>query len=466
MNYMFCPKCQKVQPAFFDRSKHIVCSECRSDFKVKQFCCKQCHDCGSLLYAPPAALESSVFPCLKEHMRQKEAQRAAAENRKKEEEKKQAEDEKDIADTQAKPPVPEMPAADKKTEIPDDPAPAPKQDSAYPAIPCETCGKPLPFSSEAYGTCVSCGKTPSQTYIHRQLYQMHGPMKPIQYKWNPTPLELLHVAEMSDAIPIHSVLIVGDQQEAYYFAGGDKEAFHEEGTYPLFDDPRTEDEIIKAMYLGNASEDSIAYRLNTRILFLDMHKQKLFFRADFSLLNGGWLVSLPFDLDFQICESENLLRNQLDFDGLPAFAEKLIRQIKMEVKQEMSERLLRIPTDKLAEAENEESVRRVLSEVLDQETEAVRQNVNRQLVQRLGLQIVFLRVPLISADFINTTACNRVVCPTCKKALWVEKGSRPTIQCSECGTRLRWCFMCRAVTPSVMINPNTEECTVCGHVKI
>ena len=87
MNYILCPKCQKVQQASFNRSNHIVCSACKTDYKVKQFCCKQCPDCGSLLYAPPADLERSEFPCRREHLLEKEARRKAAEKRREQEAK-------------------------------------------------------------------------------------------------------------------------------------------------------------------------------------------------------------------------------------------------------------------------------------------------------------------------------------------------------------------------------------------
>ncbi len=447
MNYIFCPKCQKVRKASFNRSNHIVCGTCKTDYKVKQFCCKQCPDCGSLLYAPPADLERSEFPCRPEHLLEKEARRKAAEKRRKQETEQTAESVQDAPDAQLST---EAPAQEQPAQyIPDSAVPSARQDE----MP--------PVSNEADRSCFAGEKK-------HDGGQPGGSAKFVQFKWDPAPLELLHVAESSDAIPPHSILIVGDQQEAYYFAGGARHCFDEEGTYPLFDDPRTEDEIIEGMYLGNTSEDSLAYKLNTRILFFDKHQQQLSFQADFSLLNSAWRVSLPFDLTFQICETENLLRNQKDFGDAAGAVKELIRQIQVEVKQEMSERLLCIPSDKLAEAETEENVRSLLFDVLNRETEAVRQSVNRLLVQRFGLNIIFLRPRLVSAAFINTAMAERVVCPKCGKEIWTEKGNRGRIQCPSCGIRLSWCFMCQKFTESMITDAKEEKCAnpMCGYIKI
>ncbi len=356
--------------------------------------------------------------------------------------------------------VQDAPDAQLPTEAAAQEQPAPAQNAEVPVVPSAPHDEPLPVSGEDSEPCPVCEKKTDDD-------QPRESAKFIQFKWDPAPLELLHVAECSDAIPPHSILIVGDQQEAYYFAGGAKHCFDEEGTYPLFDDPRTEDEIIEGMYLGNTSEDSLAYKLNTRIIFFDKHQQQMSFQADFSLLNSVWRVYLPFDLTFQICETENLLRNQKDFGDAAEVVKELIRQIQAEVKQEMSERLLSIPSEKLEEAETEESVRGMLFDVLNREMEAARQNVNRLLVQRFGLQIVFLRPRLANAVFINTALSERTVCPKCGKEIWTEKGNRGRIQCPACGTRLSWCFMCRKFTESVINDANAEKCAnpTCGYIK-
>ena len=453
MNYLLCPGCNQVKPSAVTHNERIVCSECGVAVKIKQLCCKQCPDCGSLLYAPPAELEKAVFPCAQEHLQKGEELRnrqEAAEAAIEEQEAGQAEAEASVP--------PQMPTDGEEAA-----ASRPDENDGYPPIPCEHCGNPLSAVHGEYGACAKCGQQSSPLYIFRQLYACGGPLQPIQIKWEPAPNEMVYVHTRSDAIPPYSVLIVGENQAAIYCSGGASRLLTA-GTYALFYDSRTEDEIIQGIYHGNLMENSLDYRINTKIVFFDLRSQRMAFQDYLRL--GTWAVQLPVDMNVKICAPETLLRTDADFADGHAVSSDLMEQAKAAVLQEIREQVLSIPDDRMAEAKTEEDVRRILAETMSGEADAVRQRASQQLIRRSGIQIPYLRFGLAGTSCIDTRRAEAVECPSCKSSFWVEAGRRSAVKCPSCGHSVSWCFTCRRFTASRPTAHGTEECTICGFEKI
>lgn len=454
MNYLLCPACNQVKPAAVTHNDRILCSECGTALKIRQLCCKQCPECGNLLYAPPVALEKAVFPCAQEHLREKEARRKqqeAVEETLREMEARQLE-----AEAQASP----QPPADSEEAA----VSQPDGSDGYPPIPCEYCGQMISAVHGEYGACPACGRQPSPSHAFGQLYANGGPLKPIQIKWEPAMNEMVCVHTRSDAIPPYSVLIVGENQAAIYCSGGASLSLSAGKTYALFDDPRTEEEIVEGIYRGNSMEDSLGYRINTKIVFFDLRSQNAAFQASFRLRD--WYVQLPVDMDIKICAPETLLRTNQNFSDGRAVTEDLKAQAKAAVLQEINERVLAVSADRLAEAQTEDDFRQILADTLIGEADAIRQQASLPLIRRGGLQIPFLRFRLAEAACVDIRQAETVECPACSTVYWVRSGKRSAVKCPACGQSVSWCFTCRRFTPSRQTASGTEECVICGYAKI
>ncbi len=424
MVYIYCQQCGSVQPSAAASDGVIVCGACGSKQKMADLVSKRCPECGSELYAPPQALSAAVFPCHPEAG-----------------EKPDGQDEQNAQDGQ-------------------------DADGGYPPIPCEHCGETLVSSNGEYGACPACGRAPSPLYIYRQLYLRGGPLQPIQIKWEPGKNEMVSVHTRSDAIPPFSVLIVGENQKAVFCAGGATLWLASGKTYPLFDDPRTEDEIVQSIYRGNYLDDSLGYRINTKIIFFDLGSHSAPFVESVMLGGDVWAVRLPVDMDVQICAPETLLRADLDLADSEAATASLIDQAKAAALHEITRRLQAIPADRVKEAQTEEDIRRILGDTVSQDADAIRQQANVSLIRRFGIQIAFLRLQLAAVSCVDTRRAKSVACPSCGTVHWVRADHQGPTQCPACGVRLTWCFTCRKYTPSRTSGLQAEECLLCGFVKI
>lgn len=458
MNYMLCPECGAVQLATVDSSAaHIICIACGHKAKASKLCCKMCPDCQSLLYSPPALLEKAVFPCAREHEEEKaERRRKAVEERKAEEERKAAEAAAENAARQ-----PEAAACEPTAPAePEEDSPA----SPYPPIPCEDCGAAIKPAGNEYPACPVCGGVPSRYYVHEQLYKLGGPLAPLQIKWHPQPMEMIHIDQYSAAIPPYSVVIVGEDQAALYKAGGSSVWLTGGNTYPLFDDFRTEDQIVEGIYHGNSLEDSLGYRIDTKIIFFDKCIQNTAFSVPISLKDDEWLITLPVSVGIQLCEPETLTQNRQDLNDAKALTEELIGIAHAAISKEINQRLLDISEDQLDEAQKASGVRRLLRDAIVQEAAAIRQQVNLTLMPRYGLQAAFLEMDISAAELLNTKESDRVSCPVCGADNWVPRGSKNPFACRKCGAKLSWCITCGFTTTRITAR-HTKECTKCGFEK-
>ena len=471
MEYMLCPACKKAQPAFILRSE-INCCACKRKFKLKQFSCKECPDCGSLLYAPPAELEQAVFPCAQEHLLKKEAKQRAAEHRNqpaRETENGPGEYQGQPAPEardQAERPAPEQPEAAFLPEATDSAPSATEERIPRPRILCERCHEPLPLDEKGrYGLCPLCGRTPTDSY-------MRGQRGYIVFSWDPKDNELLYVPDASNAIPYQSILIVRDGQEAYYEASGIPTRFSEMGFYRLFYDPRTEEEIVSGVNEGQFDEFMYSQdgegssplgmppQLNTRIVYFNMRVQRLSYQQELYLLNQKWRVVLPIDLCFRIHSTETLRENQIDLSKTEAASEALTDRVRTAVLYEIKAKLQDIPKARLIEAKNREEIRHMLSSMFEQEKNVIPQSVNASLdADAVGMHVTSLRLRWNSAECFNTERDLQAVCPACERVHWKEEGDLQAIQC-PCGAKLRWCISCRTFTLPL---PDGKKCSACNH---
>ena len=452
MNYLLCPECGALLPATVSPSARIACAKCGFETKTKKLCCKMCPDCQSLLYTLPAQLEKAAFPCAAKHIEEKEWRR-----RKAEEERKAAE----AAAASTPEPEPVEPVEPAEPEAVEGESPA----NPYPPIPCEICGAMLKPKGDEYPVCPSCGSQPTRGHIHEQLYKLGGPLAPLQIKWHPGPNEMMHIDRNSAAIPPYSVVIVGKDQAALYKAGGDSIWLTGGSTYPLFDDFRTEDQIVEGIYRGNAAEESLNYRIDTAIIFFDKRIQNTAFSLSLSLLDGVWQVSLPVSVGVQVSEPETLLQNSQELSDAEAMTRELIGLVQTAVSREISQRLLDIPDESMAEARKASDVRRLLRDAVARESAAIRQRVNLALMPRYGVQAAFLEVDVSAAELLNTEESDRVACPVCAADNWVPKGSKTPFSCRSCGSHLSWCITCGAFTTTRLTARHTKECVKCGFEK-
>ena len=453
MNYLLCPECGSLLPATISTSARITCAKCGFETKIKKLCCKMCPDCQSLLYSLPAELEMAVFPCAAKHAEEKERRRRRAE-----EERKAVDTAAAASPSEPEPVEPAEPAAP-ETGVDESPA------NPYPPIPCEICGAMMKPKGSEYPVCPSCGSEPSRAYIHEQLYKLGGPLAPLQIKWHPEHQEMMHIDRNSAAIPPYSVVIVGEDQVALYKAGGSSIWLTGGNTYPLFDDLRTEDQIVEGIYRGNAMEDSLGYRIDTTIIFFDKRIQSTAFTASLTLPDGVWQVSLPVSVGVQLSEPETLMQNSLNLSDAETMTRELIGYVQTAVSKEISQRLLDIPDESMAEARKASDVRRLLRNAVALESAAIRQRVNLELVPRYGVQAAFLEVDVSAAELLNTEESDRVACPVCHAENWVPKGSKNSFSCRKCGSHLSWCITCGAYTTTRLTARHTKECVKCGFEK-
>ena len=404
MNYMFCPKCGKVQPGAVTRFDHVICSECGAKSRLRQLDFKVCPECGSKLYAPKDRIDQAAFPCGALHAAQREeaAPPAAAQE---ELQEKQADAAASAAEAEEK-----MEGADAqpREEAPDAQA-------------------------------------------------------PLQIKWDPAPESFLHIYRNAGAIPPYSVLIVRENQEAVYCAGGATQRLPGGNTYPLFDDPRTEEEIMAGIYRGNASQDSLAYRLDTRIIFISKQNHDLLAQVHIALPGGAWEAELPCDVAFQVCEADNLLRNAGNYLDEEEITRTVTQNVQKAVAGEINAQLLSVSEDQAAEAKTAGDLKRLLADWLEEATPALCQRVNQRLVPRWGVRIAYLDIDCANALCRNIRNSMQAECPLCGHVNWVEKGARKAFACSECRARLSWCAVCGRFTASRRLSP--EECAECGYLK-
>lgn len=442
MNYVLCPKCKKTQPAVILDGRKIVCGKCGAELKLKGLSNKMCPDCRSLLYAPPADLEMALFPCREDHKRQKEARKILQAAREAQEAAEKA--------------------SEKAAENAEEPAEATvaeaAQDEDTVLVLCPVCHQQVAVTKGI--TLHRCAFCDYPISVPAASQGDADASAPIQLKYAFAPGELVHVDSRSSAIPPESVLIVGVNQSAAYMAGGRTRWFSEAGTFAPFDDRRTEEEIMAAIYQGNTSADSSQYRIDTQLIFFNRQVQSCAFSVDFALRDGKWRITLPVTLGYCLHAPENLLRNSWDFSDSAAVADRLAEQVRMETERRVSEKLLDIPAERIEEAQSAEDIRRLLSDVLCLAEGELLRRATLSLTQRFGLQVTFLQLSAVQADVLDADTCSDQLCPVCGRTNLVRKGMRGAFTCA-CGARLSWCDVCGRFTLSVRTPTNEEMCADC-----
>lgn len=414
MNYLFCPDCGKVQPGAVTRFDHIICSQCGRKLNLRGLDYKLCPDCGNILYAPGDRIERLQFPCSAEHASRKENAVGSAPA--------------EVHDERTRAAVNGVSPADEKTDRED----------------VLTAAESTPAAqTEEEGT--------------------HASQTPLQIKWDPAPGDLIHIHPCSSAIPPYSVLIVRENQEAVYCAGGAMQTLSGGRTYPLFDDPRTEEEIIEGIYQNNSSKDSLDYRLDTKIIFVSKYHD-LLSKAHIALPGDTWEAELPCDIGFRVCETELLLRNPVNLRDEAEFARTVTQSVEKAVVGEINARFLDISEERAAEVKTEGELKRLSVGLLQEETAAICQRVNQRLVPHWGIRVSYLDMDFDNMLCRNIRNSVQEVCPYCGHKNWIEKGSRKAYTCAECRTKLSWCIYCKRFTKSRRLLP--DECAECGYIRI
>jgi len=382
MNYVFCPKCNRVRPGAVTRFDHVICSECGTNMRRNSLNFETCPVCSNKLYFPKDQVEHIVFPC------------------------------------------------------------HPQGNSTLP---------------EDYQT-----EIPGEVNITED---MTDPGKPIQIKWDPMPDDLLYIHQRSRSIPPYSVLIVREDQEAIYYASGSSVRLAGGNTYPLFDDPRTEEEIVAGIYQGLSAEDSLAYRLDTRIIFVDKRNHDLMVQMNSTLPGDIWKVTLPCDIAFQISEPENLLQNAGAIRDTKQTTEEIKQTVINAVEREIAVSLNRLSEDQIAEIKTKEELKQVLTAFFAEEAIKISQRANQRLVGRRGVRIAYLDLDCMNALCWNRATAYQAECPECGELNWVEKENRKAFICTACKEKATWCGICGRFTKSMATKDSGDVCTECKYPK-